>query len=87
MKLYVVVINARAGVTMGDVQARFASTAWYRIAPSAWIIQSGADAGTWVDHLSSLVKPGGTMFVSRLNTQDHQGWMDEKFWDWFNQHS
>ena len=82
--LYVFVINVRPGVSLTDVQKRFGKMPWYRIAPNVWIAKTNAEPREWADHLNVLVEPGGTLFISRLDTHAVQGWMDESFWAWFN---
>lgn len=60
---------------------------WYRFAPTSWVICSNEQASVWVQRLSDLVKPGGTLFVTRLHPKDRQGWMSGEFWSWMSEHA
>jgi len=85
MKLFILVVNTSVGVSMTDVQRRLEGVDWYRLAANVWVVYGGVtSADDWAKHLLPLVKPGGTLLVSELNTRNHQGWQDEDFWEWFN---
>lgn len=89
MMFYLVMAIVRTGVTIEDIQRAFASPviSWYRIAPNVWIVSSWGDASTIYEQLESLIKPGGNLFVSKLDVSDRQGWMDKRFWTWMREQS
>ncbi len=96
--VYLVVINTKPGVTLQNVQNALAGLDWYRIAPNAWAVYAPAlpwgpylppemkqeDSATITERLSALVKPGGSVLVSKLDLSDHQGLMEQPFWTWIN---
>lgn len=84
--MYVVVMSPNSLVDVEAVQQLLNQHAmdWYRFAPGCWTVVSGLNAEALTNTLRPLVPADGNIFVSRLNTADHQGWMAQKFWDWFN---
>jgi hypothetical protein len=56
--------------------------AWYRCDSNTWIICTVKDARIWYARLGKHVKPGGHVFISRLDVSDRAGWMPKAFWEW-----
>lgn len=85
--LYVVVMTLNPGVTINDAQAAMQPAhSWYRCTQTSWVICSNENAQIWVGRLMPHCQPQGTLFVSRLNPADHQGYMTQEFWNWWNLH-
>lgn len=55
---------------------------WYRIGDETWIVYTSKDAAAWHTRLTPLVKPDGSVFISRLDLEDRNGWMKKDFWRW-----
>ena len=56
---------------------------WYRLSNVSWIICTDETAFDWVRRLNPHVR---TVFVSRLDLDDHYGTMVPEFWTWLRQH-
>lgn len=85
MRFYVVILSVNPGLTIADVQAALGNDiAWYRVANNVWVlhIRNGKD---WIfSRLHHLANPSGSLFIARLQPNDHHGLMPQPFWDWFN---
>lgn len=84
--LYIVVLNVNPGLTVVDVQQRIEGLAWFRISPNVWVVQLevGTSISVLNDALVGLVQPSGSLFISKLDIRERQGWMGQQFWDWIN---
>jgi hypothetical protein len=92
---YFVMVNARSGVTIEDVQRVLLVnpvTNYYRIAPNVWIAKVAdwpyANHATTISaRLQPLVEPTGRHLVVQMNVADREGWMDKEFWTWLRNNS
>lgn len=87
MSLYVVVVNVNPGLTVADVQSYMkggTTNSFYRIANNVWIVDVDEALGEeyLFGMLNHLVKPSGTLFISRINARERKGFMSTKFWEW-----
>lgn len=88
---YMVMVNVRPGVAVTDVQRAFESpiVSWCRIAPNVWVVNSKDkaenNANKIFNQLQSLVLPGGSLLVAKLDFSDNQGLMSHEFWNWANE--
>lgn len=84
--LYAVFVKANPGTDITRIQEVIEpADSWYRISPSVWIISSDEDTDVWTERLLRLVKPNGYVFIAKLDPFDRQGYMPQKFWDWFDE--
>lgn len=82
---YHITIETKEGITYDQIEKKMnLALDWYKYHPKCWIVYTTSDAEKWFARLEPLVKPGGTLFICRLDTSDNQGWVRQKFWDWLN---
>ncbi len=85
--LYLVTMTLNPGVTINDVQSAMQPAhSWYRCTPTSWVVCTRENATAWANRLMPYTQPQGTLFVCRLLPTDHQGWMTQEFWNWWNLH-
>ncbi len=85
MSLYVVHVRRRAGVPVEDVHSILnAAKDWYQLSNATWLVVTSRSPDVWTERLMSIVEPGGQSLVLCVEPGDHQGWMDDDFWSWFN---
>jgi len=83
---YSIYISTKTGIKSGDVEEKMnLALDWFRLNPSYWVVYSTSDADKWQERLKHLVKPGGNLFICRLDISDHQGWITKKFWEWLKE--
>ena len=84
--MYLVTMEPRLGADMTQMQATLnLADDCYRFGPMMWIIVTDDDASVWQKRLLRFAKPGGRLFVCRLDTKDKQGWMPKRFWRWLRE--
>lgn len=82
-KLYVVMLEPRKGVTRAQIEKKMnLARDWFYTSENFWILYTTSDAAKWMERLLPLAKPEGSLFISKLDSSDRQGWMHEKFWEW-----
>ena len=85
MHLYHVQAELKPGVDLRKFQEALDSAhSWYRLSATSWIICTDETAIEWVKRLTPRVQ---TVFVSRLDLDDHYGTMAPGFWTWLRQHT
>lgn len=83
MQTYLIALVPRAGVSAEDIEKILDSAVdWYRFQRNCWLVKTNNSAQHWVDQLVDYYKPGGQIFMSRVDSSDQQGWMRKAFWDW-----
>ena len=91
-RFYLISAIPKTSGSMEEIEAeidKFAH-AWFRFARGQWIVRDddpldSSGAELWTDLLSETVRPGGQVFVVRLNMSDRQGWMTKRFWRWVDE--
>ena len=80
---YIIYIKRKKEITYESVKEKMdLSVDWYRINEQLFVLYTTSDAEKWYSRLSPFVKESGSLFVSKLNTNDRQGWMVDEFWKW-----
>ncbi len=57
---------------------------WFQISKNNWIVYSSSDIEKWMQRLSKYVQKDGSLFISKLDLSDNNGWMSVDFWEWLN---
>jgi hypothetical protein len=52
---------------------------------SVWFIESGNTANQISDYLLKKLDKNDCLFVTKLNTSQHQGWLSNGIWSWINE--
>ena len=85
MLFYIVMVNVNPGLTIQDIQTALTNNIqWYRIANNVWVVHTNAGSAWLHQRLIPLAHPSGTLFISRLNVNDRQGWLPQGFWTWID---
>ncbi len=80
---YQVSLITKAGIDSKQVEKKFnMALDWFRFNPTFWIIYTSKDAETWNRRLSVFVRPGGTLFICKLDVSDRKGLIPREFWEW-----
>ena len=78
-----VYVSPKEGVTREQVEKKLSlAIDWYRYAKGMYIVYTTSSVDKWKERLIYLVKPGGRLFVCRLDVGKRQGWMNKDFWEW-----
>lgn len=59
---------------------------WFQISTNNWIVYSSSDIERWMQRLANYVKKDGSLFITKLDLSDNNGWMTIEFWEWLNKH-
>lgn len=82
-EFYIVYINKNKLSSYDDVKSKInLSKSWYRINETIWILYTTSNANKWYARLRHLAEGDGSLFISKLDMNDQQGWMNQNFWDW-----
>ena len=80
---YQIYVSPRSGVSAGVLEKQMdLAIDWFRIDPKTWIVYTTSNANKWQERLKPFVKPGGHLFICKLDISDRQGWMVPAFWEW-----
>ena len=63
------------------------SRSWYRFTENNWVLYTTSDADKLYARLVPLVRPTGSLFISKLDMSEQQGWVSKKFWAWVEKHA
>lgn len=76
-------IKPKEDLTRSDVEAVLnRAKDWFRYGPGIYIVYTKLDVAKWKERLIDLVKPGGSLFVAKLEIQERKGFMTDRFWRW-----
>lgn len=84
--LYIVHLEPGVGADISAVQTALnAADDWYRLGAKqwCWVIDTNESAAFWSQTLQRFAKPGGELFICRLDPADRNGWKSKSFWEWF----
>ena len=80
---YHIYIVPKEGISTETVKSKIElSLDWFKYNKSIWIVYSTSDTKKWMTRLKPLVESGGALFICELNTNNRNGWMNKKFWEW-----
>ena len=86
-RLYMVsAVPKRASLVARIERALNREQDWFRYQDGLWIVASVDSAEDISEDLEPYVKPGGHIFVCRLDPSDFNGYMSTEFWDWLRRH-
>ena len=76
-------ISPRKNITQEDVEKKLnLAIDWYRYAEGVYVVYTTSSPDKWKARLIDLVKPGGRIFICKLDVNRRQGWMNKDFWQW-----
>lgn len=82
-KFYMVYVDRNEDTAYEELENKMnLAVDWYRINSQLWILYTTSDEEKWYSRLESLVKPGGHVFICKLDKSKRQGWMKKDFWKW-----
>ena len=82
-KFYMVYIDRKEDAAYEQIEEKMnLAVDWYRINSQLWILYTTSDEEKWYSRLESFVKPGGHVFICKLEESERQGWMKKDFWKW-----
>lgn len=55
---------------------------WFRYGPGLYVLYTNSSTATWKERLIDLVKPGGNLFIVKIEMQERKGFMSDQFWEW-----
>jgi hypothetical protein len=80
---YHLYISPREGITREVFEPVLSeATDWFRYDNKNWILYTNLSAIDWYSKLKQFVEPGGTLFICKLDVQDHFGMMSPNLWEW-----
>ncbi|TON65800.1 hypothetical protein CGH51_23250, partial [Vibrio parahaemolyticus] len=56
------------------------------IMESTWLVSTSLSASQVLDRFTSYLDNNDKMFISKVNTNEYQGWLDEDTWKWIREH-
>lgn len=82
-QFYVIYLKPDPEVSLETVKEAMNKTLdWYRINSTLWITYTTRDAEGLYKRLKPCVKEKGRIFITKLDLNDRQGWMQNGFWEW-----
>lgn len=82
-KFYMIYIDRDEDATYAQVEEKMnLAVDWYYIKTGLWLVYTTSDEEKWYSRLKPLTKPGGHVFICKLNVSHRQGWMKNSFWKW-----
>ena len=86
--LYIVHLDPALNADLSAVQEILnLADDWHLVSGNCWIIETDLNASFWSQALQPFAKPGGGLFVCRLDPSDRNGWKPKSFWAWLRQHA
>ena len=80
---YNVDASPKTGIKSEEIQEKLnLAVDWIFYDINHWIIYSMSDVEKWMTRLKPLIEPDGQLFICEINLTNHNGWMDQSFWDW-----
>lgn len=80
---YSIYISTKKGTSVEDVEEKMnLALDWFRLNRTYWVVYTSSDANKWYERLQPFVKPGGNIFITKLDLTDRQGWISKEFWKW-----
>lgn len=59
---------------------------YYHIMDSTWLISTSFSAAQVCDKLTPYLDSNDKMFISKVNANEYQGWLENDVWDWIRKH-
>jgi hypothetical protein len=85
-RFYHVMLRPKPGVSLDQVRAKMnLAIDWFYYGENCWILYTTSNAAKWYERLSNLVRPGGNVFICRLDVSDRNGWINKELWAWLKQ--
>ncbi len=56
------------------------------IMESTWLVSTSLSASQVVGKFTSYLDNNDKVFISKVNTDEYQGWLDEDTWKWIKEH-
>ncbi|HIF9218110.1 TPA: hypothetical protein ACX6QF_003657 [Photobacterium damselae] len=56
------------------------------IMESTWLVSTSLSASQVFDKFTSYLDNNDKMFISKVNVNEYQGWLDEDTWKWIREH-
>ncbi|HHC7385129.1 hypothetical protein ACEWBT_21875 [Vibrio parahaemolyticus] len=53
---------------------------------STWLISTSFSAAQVCDKLTPYLDSNDKMFISKVNANEYQGWLENDVWDWLRKH-
>jgi len=76
-------VSPKDGVSRDQVEKKLnLALDWYRYAKDLYVVYTTSSVDKWKARLIDLVKPGGQLFICKLDVSIRQGWMNKDFWEW-----
>ncbi len=72
-------IELHHGLFLGDVQRMLGDTAFCRLTPTTWLLESDKDEHYWAEKFKTLAT---SLFVSRIELKSWTGLLPQPAWNW-----
>jgi|ERR1700722_6957298 len=85
--LYHITLVPRPGITDEEIQKVMDRAAdWFHYCGDCWLVWTEKDAKKWYERLAGFAKPGGVIFICRVDLSDRKGFANKQLWSWLDQH-
>ena len=84
-RYYHVMLKPKLGVSKEQVRTKVdLALDWFSYADNCWILYTTSNAAKLYERFENLVRPGGNLFICRLDVSDRNGWITKELWGWLN---
>lgn len=59
---------------------------WAHILDSTWLISTTESATQLRDRLRTTMDEDDSIFISKVNRIEYEGWLAQEYWDWIRSH-
>lgn len=80
---YHIYISPGPGISIETVEVKMnLALDWFRYDDKNWVVYTTSDAKKWYARLESLAKPGGHVFIVKIDFSSYYGFMTKELWKW-----
>lgn len=75
----------KSGKNYEGLYEELKKTAWAHVLGSTWLVSTSESVVQLRDRLRTRMDSDDSIFISKVNRGEYEGWLAQTFWDWLKE--